>query len=152
MDIVSNLVKMLKSQFIYFEMENIKTYKNQIEEVQNLIGQLENGNLSKDDLVRLESLTRMIHERSIILKYMAFGNVPEVEVEEKVLENSFVEKEIEEKDETISFESPVEEKVEIDLFGDFEKKEEIEEEVEIPSSIFDIMKILKKKSPISSTM
>ncbi len=116
-------------------MENIKAYKNQIEEVQNLVNQLEDGSLSKEGLTKLESLTRMIHERSVILKYIAFAGVTDVQsqnIEEKKQEAS------------ISFESPKEEKVEIDLFGDFPKKEE---EVETPHPISDIMDELQKEEP-----
>ncbi len=112
-------------------MENLKAYKNQIEEVQNLVNQLENGSLSKEELMKLEALTRMIHERSIILKYLAFkDDVFEIETKKE--------------DNTISFELPKEEKVEIDLFGDMKEKEE---DVETPLPISDIMDDLMKEEP-----
>ena len=53
-------------------MENIQKYKNQIKEVESLVIKLENGELNLEELTTLESLTRALHERSIILKYKAF--------------------------------------------------------------------------------
>ena len=53
-------------------MENIQKYKNQIKEVESLVIKLEKGELSLEELTTLESLTRALHERSIILKYKAF--------------------------------------------------------------------------------
>lgn len=134
---------MLKSQFIYTGMENLKTYKNQIEEVQHLVNELEKGNLSKEDLVKLEALTRMIHERSIILKYIALGgNSSEVIEDVALQEEKTVEEEKE--DEPILFEIPKEKKVEIDIFADMKKEDE---EVEVPSPISDIMDDLMKEEP-----
>ncbi len=134
-------------------MENLKAYKKQIEEVQNLVNRLDNGNLAKEDLTKLESLTRMIHERSIILKYLAFGNV-EVKDDSKnvdAVENVFLPEETE-NETSISFDDSIEDKPEIDLFASFEKKEEtvedsIADEVETPLSISDIMDDLQKEEP-----
>ena len=53
-------------------MENLKLYKKQISEVKNLIEKLEKGELSLSELSNLESTTRSLHERSIILKYKAY--------------------------------------------------------------------------------
>ncbi|MBL1279510.1 MAG: hypothetical protein COA33_004530 [Fluviicola sp.] len=51
----------------------LKSYKEQINKVKNLVDKMEQGNLSIVELTDLELLTRSIHERSIILKYKAFG-------------------------------------------------------------------------------
>lgn len=132
-------------------MENLKAYKKQIEEVQNLVSRLENGNLAKEDLTTLESLTRMIHERSVILKYLAFAN-SEVENDSKNVATEenviFTEDTADKTPET--FEQPADNKPEIDLFGSFEKKEVedlVEDEVETPLSIADIMGDLQKEEP-----
>ena len=55
-------------------MENIQKYKSQIQEVESLVVKLEDGELNVEELVTLESLTRALHERSVILKYKAFEN------------------------------------------------------------------------------
>ena len=53
----------------------LKSYKEQINEVRNLVDKMEQGNLSLSELTDLELITRLLHERSIILKYKAFeGN------------------------------------------------------------------------------
>lgn len=127
-------------------MENLKNYKNQIEEVQNLVNELENGTLSKEDLTRLESLTRMIHERSVILKYMAFGNIS-IPTDNKIEVDNEKTKIVEEKEEeSISFEIPTKKEIEIDLFGDLSKHNE-DDEVETPLSISDIIEDLQKEEP-----
>jgi len=71
-------------------MENLQKYKNQIKEVESLVIKLENGALSIEELSTLESLTRAIHERSIILKYKAFEQKvnPVVSTEEPAAEVS----------------------------------------------------------------
>ena len=53
-------------------MENIQKYKSQIQEVESLVVKLEQGELNLEELIALESLTRALHERSVILKYKAF--------------------------------------------------------------------------------
>ncbi len=68
----------------------LKSYKEQINEVQNLVDKMEQGNLSVSELADLELITRSLHERSIILKYKAFElsvkpeMVEQVENEEEV--------------------------------------------------------------------
>ena len=72
-------------------MENLQSYKNQIDRVQELIHKMEAGTISKQDITELESLTRLMHEKSIILKYKVFANEPI----ESSLEVETVEEEIE---------------------------------------------------------
>lgn len=65
----------------------MKTYKQQVEELQEMVIRLEKGDLSINELVQLEELTRKLHERSVILKYKAFeSKVKPTEVEEEVEE------------------------------------------------------------------
>jgi len=132
-------------------MENLKAYKNQIKEIEALIAKLENGELSLDELVNLEKLTRELHEKSIILKYKAFESTakpvteevtPEPVVEEPVVK-SVKEEEIEEpapfdfaifdnedSEMEVAIEEEVEEKPEpIAEEPEPEVKEEIEEEI-----------------------
>ena len=73
-------------------MKNLQSYKSQIEEVKGLIQKLDQGKLTIEELTELESLTRSLHEKSIILKYKAFENSVKQEdvseVEEEIVEES----------------------------------------------------------------
>ena len=150
-DFVSNLIKMLKSQ-LNSVMEKLESYKEQINKVKNLIDKLEQGVLSVSELTELESTTRALHEKSIILKYKAFeGSIKTEEIEAPVEETSVQEVEEEEQVESASpFDwNPMSETPEI------EEKEEIAEpiielteeemKVETPPSIQDIMNDLTKE-------
>ena len=84
-------------------MENLSKYKSHIKDVQELVEKLENGTLGLDELVKLEELTRNLHERSVILKYKAFEEqaIPKSididmidEIEEEELETPEEEQEI----------------------------------------------------------
>lgn len=97
-------------------MNDLQSYKNKLEELSALIGKLEKGELSVEELVTMETLTRELHERSIILKYKAFEGragvkpsnpepTPEVIVEEPVAEEPAVEEEEESIDFSIFEES-----------------------------------------------
>lgn len=90
-------------------MENLEKYKNRIKAIGELANKMENGTLTIEELANLETLTRELHERSIILKYKAFENKvvstssthTTVEVEENV---SVIEPaEIEKEEPTIDF-------------------------------------------------
>lgn len=91
-------------------MKNLQLYKNQIEELKNLVDKLDKGELTRDELSSLEELSRAIHERSIILKYKAFENNAESSIEEVVIES--VEEEVEETFDWEPTSEPVEESVE----------------------------------------
>lgn len=91
-------------------MENLESFKKRIKTIEEFSGRLENGELSIDELVQFETLTRELYERTVILKYKAFENKvnPIVEsplnVEDELdyIENE-VENEIEESEPTIDF-------------------------------------------------
>jgi hypothetical protein len=55
-------------------MDGLKNYREKIKSLEELVNKMESGELSINDLVDLETLTRDLHERSIILKYKAFEN------------------------------------------------------------------------------
>tara|TARA_B110000285_G_scaffold63617_1_gene73172 strand:- start:454 stop:1227 length:774 start_codon:yes stop_codon:yes gene_type:complete len=103
-------------------MKNLQLYKNQIDEVKNLVEKLDQGELTRDELSKLEELTRAIHERSIILKYKAFENNLEStieDIEEEVSIPEVIVESIEEQDEVEAFDwKPTSETVE-------EKEEDI---------------------------
>ena len=91
-------------------MENLESYKKRIKAIEEFSGRLESGELSIDELVQLETLTRELYERTVILKYKAFENKVNRIVESPLnLEDEldFVENigenEIEESEPTIDF-------------------------------------------------
>ncbi|MDG1331488.1 MAG: hypothetical protein P8P74_04115 [Crocinitomicaceae bacterium] len=75
-------------------MEGLKNYREKLKSIERLVEKMESGELSINELVELEGLTRDLHERSIILKYKAFENRTadsttdneEVEIEEEELD------------------------------------------------------------------
>lgn len=138
-------------------MENLQKYKNQIKEVESLVMKLENGALSIEELSTLESLTRAIHERSIILKYKAFEQKvnPVVSTEEPAAEVSEPKVEAEKKEvveePTIDFSMfSVEEEEEAPIQEDI--KVEAEPEI-IPEPTVEkvdpIVVELKEEAPVS---
>lgn len=98
----------------------LKGYKSKLEALQNLISKMENGNLSMDELVELEQITRELHERSIILKYKIFEEKSGVQplAAAEAIEN--VEPVIEEEEEVIEEETPLD----FSIFGEEEEEEE----------------------------
>jgi len=135
----------------------LKTYKEQILKVKNLIEKLEQGELSTSELTDLELNTRLLHERSIILKYNALAPNSNRFKEEK----KEVEKEKEEKidapfdwnpsAEEVSENEPLqklEEIIEKELEAQSETIIELTEEemkVETPPSIQEIMNDLTEE-------
>lgn len=75
-------------------MDGLKNYREKIKSIEELVGKMEGGELSINELVKLESLTRDLYERSVILKYKAFENKssdapaeePAVEMEKEIHE------------------------------------------------------------------
>lgn len=70
-------------------MGGLKNYREKIKNIEKLVDKMENGELSIHELVELESLTRDLHERSIILKYKAFeaaGTTRKETVENETIE------------------------------------------------------------------
>lgn len=55
-------------------MKNLNAYRDQIQELSAMIDKLENGELSLDELLKMEKLTGELHAKSIILRYKAFEN------------------------------------------------------------------------------
>lgn len=88
-------------------MENLNLYKSQLSEISAIISKLEEGNLSKDEVITLETLTRSLHERSIILKYKVFSptlfTVKQEEVNEETEMESQVSEPFLEKESEIDF-------------------------------------------------
>jgi len=109
-------------------MKNLQAYKNQIQKIEGLINKLEQGELSLDELLTIEKLTRELHERSIILKYKAFENHVNGEAAPSVEEKAIVE---EKTVEDVSPEEPAEEEAPDIDFSIFESMDEVEEEPEV---------------------
>ena len=58
-------------------MEGLKNYREKLKNIEKLVSKMESGQLSIHELSELETLTRELHERSIILKYKAFEKAGE---------------------------------------------------------------------------
>jgi len=105
-------------------------YKELLEKLNKLVFALENGDLSLEELNELESVTRQLHERSIILRYKAF--------EKDVLGAAVATEEVNEEPEPIAVEPEVtpvieeEEKEEEPAFdfAIFDEAEEVSQEIE----------------------
>lgn len=145
-------------------MGNLQSYKNQLDKVQVLVDKLEAGTLSKQEITELESLTRLMHEKSIILKYKVFANEslevseePEIISEEIIEEVSSVfelegEAETEETEQTMPlFDWTPEPEPETVAEAAKDTVDEVEEEeVEIPKSVASIIEdVLEEVTPIS---
>lgn len=65
-------------------MENMNSLSENLEAIKAMIDKLAKGELSIDELVRLEELTRKLYERSVILKYKAFEDRVNSKPEEKL--------------------------------------------------------------------
>jgi len=102
-------------------MENLESYKKRIKAIEEFSGRLESGELSIDELVQLETLTRELYERTVIFKYKAFEN--------KV--NPITE-------------SPLNVEDEIDFVEDTAENEVEESEPTIDFSIFDAPQIVEE--------
>ncbi len=102
-------------------MEKLEGYNSRINRLSELVALLESGKLGLDELSEMETITRELHERSIILRYNAFKNqvLPEQDVSEGIVdEDGGVEVEV------------IIEEIE-------EEVEELEEDPTIDFSIFD---------------
>ena len=131
-------------------MKNLQAYKKQIQEIEGLISKLEEGELSLDELLTLEKLTRELHEKSIILKYKAFEThvngetAPPVE-EEPIVEFQPVEEvspeEPDEEEETPNIDFSIFESMNGAVEGSeetFEPEPEIEKEPEVAIQPVDV--------------
>jgi hypothetical protein len=63
-------------------MADLISYKEKLDQLNELVGKLEMGDLTIEELSTMEKLTRELHERSIILRYKAFEQKVGIEVEE----------------------------------------------------------------------
>ena len=112
-------------------MNDLQSYKKRINELSEMITKLEAGELTVEELVKMEELTRELHERSIILKYKAFEAKSGVVVEETVSEEPVAEESIvEEPVEEVEEEEPA---IDFSIFDEPEAKEEEQEEPVIES-------------------
>ena len=147
-------------------MGNLQSYRNQLDKIQILVNKLETGTLSKQEITELEELTRLMHEKSIILKYKVFANEPkeiqeemEAVIEEVIEEVAPVEepKEVEEKEQTMPlFDWAPEAEVEKEPVAEAiepiveEVIAPIEEEVIMPKSVASLIEdVLEEVTPIS---
>ena len=138
-------------------MGNLQSYRNQLDKIQVLIDKLEAGALSKQEITELETLTRMMHEKSIILKYKVFANEP---VEESKVMVEPIEEELEK---TVVFETEKVEEEEVMPLFDWapeegvetisiieETVEPLEEDVVMPKSVASlIVDVLDEITPAS---
>lgn len=70
-------------------------YKTMLARLTELLSALENGELSLDQLVELEEVTRKLHERSIILKYNAYKDMVATAQSSETKAEPVAEKEVE---------------------------------------------------------
>jgi hypothetical protein len=70
-------------------MKKLEGYSSRIKRLSELVAQLENGNLTVEELSEMELITRELHERSIILRYNAFKNQVMPDADEDEDENVF---------------------------------------------------------------
>lgn len=132
-------------------MDQMKSYKEILSRIEELVSKIEKADLSLDELFEMERLTAKLHERSIILRYKAFENklgvTKAVVVEEP--EISLPEEEIKEPEVTKTPEPISEEEsddVEFALFE--EESEEIDmsfEEPEEEKTVEPIQEIQEEK-------
>jgi hypothetical protein len=131
-------------------MENLGTYKKKLKEIESLISKLDKGELSLTELATLETLTRELHERSIILKYKAF----ETKVNNDTVSEIVPEEAVEPIDESV-IEEPVaeeEQDIEFSIFDSEESPEEpeaIEEELPEPEEAIEeeTVEIVEEEEP-----
>lgn len=79
-------------------MEKLEGYNSRIQRLSELVARLEDGELSIDELSEMETITRELHERSIILRYNAFKEklLGVVEEEEEGVEVEVIIEELDE--------------------------------------------------------
>lgn len=70
-------------------MGNFKSYKASVEELSSLIDKLEKGDISKEEIDQIKTITQDLYERSVILRYKS---IEEVFKSEKQTTNPTIEK------------------------------------------------------------
>ncbi len=126
-------------------MENLQSYKNRIQAIETLVQKMDKGELSIAELSELETLTRELHERSIILKYKAFETKVNTTLQQEPTEQITITEEVEEEE---VFEEP---ETSID-FSIFEEAEEIEEEEIVPEIEEEITPMQEEEPVIKQTV
>lgn len=119
-------------------MENLENYKNRIKAIEELANKMESGTLTIAELSHLETLTRELHERSIILKYKAFEDKVNPVQESPIS----IEDEVDFIEETVAFNNEIEESeptIDFSIFDTPVQEEEIIEEAptEAPAFVFE---------------
>jgi hypothetical protein len=128
-------------------MDGLKNYREKIKSIEALVAKMESGELSINELLELEKLTRDLHERSIILKYKAFENRnSEFPVEEEVLTEEELEAIDEVEEEIDLFEEEAEEEEAPAL--DFSLFDAPEEEEETKEPIIEFSEPVEEQKPI----
>lgn len=129
-------------------MEGLNNYRDKLQSIEKLVNKMESGELSIHELVELETLTRELHERSIILKYKAFEGTVE-KVTPPVVEAEVIEDKVEEIIE-VEVEEPepeVEEKPVMDFSMFDEPKVEAEKPVEVVEKEEKVIEPVVEKTP-----
>lgn len=110
-------------------MENLDSFKKRIQAIEEFSNRLDRGELSIDELVKLESLTRELYERTVILKYKAFENkVKPVDLVENVVQEPVQVEEVVETQKVIQLEEADEPTIDFSIF-DSPQNDEVEEKV-----------------------
>ena len=139
-------------------MGKIEGYNSRIERLSELVGLLEKGELSLDDLSEMESITRELHERSIIIRYHAFKDqvMPEAATAEdedndsEIDEDGGVEVEVVIEELDLEYEEVEKEEQAFDfaIFDTDEKEEQVEEPiVEEPEAVIEEV-VVEEPEPV----
>lgn len=104
-------------------MKNLQAYREQLQELSQMLDRLERGELSIQELVEMEQLTAGLHAKSVILRYKAFE--AKVHGEESPIVEEVPEEEVHDliEEETPEEESPA---IEFSIFSEEEEEEEDE--------------------------
>lgn len=107
-------------------MKNLQAYRDQLQQLHQMIDRLEKGDLSIQDLVEMEKLTADLHAKSVILRYKAFEAkvhgeaLPIVEeTPEEMIHDTPQMEEVEEMEEEVA-------ELDFSMFGTTEETEEEE--------------------------
>lgn len=124
-------------------MENLESYKKRLKAIEELANRIENGELAIDELGKLETLTRELYERSVILKYKAFENKVNPIAEGPLN----LEDEIDYVEETVEYETEIEKDeptIDFSIF-DAPTEEEEKEEASVVKEEVVIEKVMEEK-------
>lgn len=127
-------------------MDGLKNYREKLKSIEELVRKMESGELSIHELVDLESLTRDLHERSIILKYKAFENKVDM-VEEQASEQKVEEEDLTNPADELTERADTEETPVLDFSMFNEPVEEKEPEVTPESAIEFASESIIEKQP-----